>query len=145
MNGTANEVYKGICGYLSGKGGDYTCDDGSGTVTLKLECGGVVCPTFIEVDESAERVSLIAVLPISVTDSNRETLLRCVTEIHRELVKGTFCVYPDEGRLTYESTDIFAGLTGIGEEFIESILKWAAGALNSYAAVLVAAAEGKSE
>lgn len=145
MSKTANEVYKCICGYLDSKGGDYARDDGSLSVTLTADCGGVVCPTFIQADGAFERMSVIAVLPVSVTKENAEDILKCATEIHRELSKGTFCVYPDDKRLTYECTDIFAGLEEIGEEFVENILGSAVGALKSYAATLIAASEGKSE
>lgn len=143
MSKSASEVYAVFCGYLDSKSSDYTRDDSNLAVTLKADCGGVVCPVFVQVDGAHERVSLIAVLPIQVTHENGKPLVECVTKMHRELAKGTFCIYPDDGRLTFESTDTFAGLSGIGEAFAENVLGAAVNAIIKYAATLAAVAEGK--
>lgn len=138
----ADAVYKCFCGFLDGKGYKYRADVSERSIILQFSGEDFPMTALFRVEEENERVFVYSKLPFEMQRSKHVDLVMATTYINQVLPIGTFCVDADERACSFESCEVYAGLSGFSAEYAERVIMSAFSAIEKYNDKLFAVNKG---
>ncbi len=128
----ADAVFSCFCAYLDGKNYKYGKDESERSIVLQLTGEDFPMTVLFKVEEENERTFVFSKIPFEVQKEKLVDLVMATTYINQVLAVGTFCVDLDNDYCSYESNEIFTGLSGFGEAYAEQVILSAFSAIEKY-------------
>ena len=128
----ADAVYKCYCDFLDSKGFKYQSDNSERSIILQITGEDFPMTTLFKVEEEHERTFIFSKIPFEANKDKIPDLIMATTLINQILAVGAFCVDTDNLYCSYESNEIFTGLSGFNPDYAERVIISAFSAIEKY-------------
>lgn len=128
----ADAVFKCYCDFLDGENLKYQKDESERTVILQLTGEDFPMTTMFHVEEEQERTFIFSKMPFEIQKEKLVDIVMAVNYINQVLAIGTFCVDMNNLYCSFESNEIFTGLSGFSKAYAERVIMVAFSAIEKY-------------
>lgn len=138
----AEAVFKCFCNYLDSENLKYQKDEEKRTIVLQMTGEDFPMTTLFAVEEEAERTFIYSKMPFEIQKEKLVDIVMAVNYINQVLAIGTFCVDVNDLTCSFESNEIFTGLSGFSAAYAERVIMVAFSAIEKYNDKLFAVNKG---
>lgn len=139
----ADTAYKCFCEYADGAKLKYKGDDAERNILLKVVNDGFEAPLLFHADAENQRICVIGKMPFEIKKEKLSDFIMAINAVNCELASGAFCADREKYYCSFESNEIFAGITEFGTEFAERVMLAACGAVIEYGRSFMDLNDGK--
>lgn len=128
----ADAVYKCLCDFLDGKNFKYGKEEGDRAIILQITGEDFPMTALFKVEEENERTFIFSKIPFEVQKEKLVDMVLATTYINQVLAVGTFCVDFDNYYCSFESNEVYTGLSGFSPAYAERVIVSAFSAIEKY-------------
>ena len=128
----ADAVFKCYCDFLEGENLKYQKDEEERTIILQLTGDDFPITTMFHVEEEEERTFVFSKMPFEIAKDKLVDLVMAVNYVNQVLAVGTFCVDMNQLYCSFESNEVYAGLSGFSAAYAERVIMVAFSAIEQY-------------